>query len=251
MVYPPGQGKSGEYLMQIWRQYLEKYAAQEGNIEEQIVTGSYYAAEIFGFFSLALDKDKRFSGLIEDRIRYFQEGNGKAEVFGDHLINAAFAIYNHLSTLATQFSRDNQESLELVREVNRRVQEHVESAGQLDSTSAAIRAAFPLLSLMTLILDQSGSITPAIRKVEQRFTAGAARAGSAWEQLLNGLYRLVEMMQLFVVLSDSDLRGQVEQIATRFEEEDQVDDLRAKMRNGFCRLFELGHLLATHLDEML
>lgn len=251
MVYPPGQGKSGDYLMHLWRQYLEQYAAQDGNIEDQIVVASYHAAEIFGFFSMTLDKEGRFAHLIENRIRYFHDGSKKAEVFGDHLINAAFAIYNHLSTLATQFARDNTDSLELIREVNRRVQEQVQAAGQLESTSAAIRSSFPLLSLMTLILDSTDSVTPAIRKVEQRFTAGAARAGSEWDQLLNGLYRLVEMMQLFVVLSDAELRGQVDQIATQFEEEDRAPDLRSKIRNGFCRLFELGHLLTTHLDEVL
>jgi len=61
----------------------------------------------------------------------------------------------------------------------------------------------------------------------------------------------VEMMQILVLLSDADLRDQVEQMAARFQEEDQSADLRLKLRNGFCRLFELGHLLTTHLDGIL
>jgi hypothetical protein len=28
-------------------------------------------------------------------------------------------------------------------------------------------------------------------------------------------------------------------------------DPMLKVRNGFCRLFELGHLVTTHLDEIL
>jgi hypothetical protein len=59
------------------------------------------------------------------------------------------------------------------------------------------------------------------------------------------------MMQVMAILSDPDLRGQVEQIAARFQEEDQAADPVLKVRNGFCRLFELTHLLTTHLDEIL
>ena len=35
------------------------------------------------------------------------------------------------------------------------------------------------------------------------------------------------------------------------QEEDQVKDLKLKLRNGFCRMFELSHLLATHIDGMI
>ena len=121
----------------------------------------------------------------------------------------------------------------------------------MEKSAAALRASFPLLSMMTLIVDYGSSITPAIRQVERRFAAGDSHAALAWEQSLNALYRSVEMMQLLVVLSDNELRGQVDQIAQRFQEEDHPADLRLKMRNGFCRLFELAHLLTTHLDEIL
>jgi hypothetical protein len=57
-------------------------------------------------------------------------------------------------------------------------------------------------------------------------------------------------MQVFVSLSDSELRDQVGEIAVRFQEEDQNKGLRLKLRNGFCRFFELSHLLANQLDEV-
>ena len=59
------------------------------------------------------------------------------------------------------------------------------------------------------------------------------------------------MMQLFVAFSDKELLNQALQIAARFQEEDRSRDPVLKMRNGFCRLFELGHLVTTHLDETL
>ncbi len=250
MVYPPGQGKSGEYLMHLWRQYLEQYAEHEGNIENQIVVGSYHAAEIFGFLSLTLDRDGKFQDLIEQRIREFADGSRKAQVFGDHLVNATSGLYNHLNTLSRQFIAGNAQALRLVEQVDEVVRTRV-PGNQIQSSATAVRGAFPLLSLMTLVMDRGGTTTSAIREVEQRFATGSSKMKTEWEQLLNALYRIVEMMQLFVVLSDADLRGQVEQIASRFEEEDQPADARLKLRNGFCRLFELGHLLTTHLDEIL
>ncbi|MGA2260367.1 MAG: hypothetical protein ABSH28_02905, partial [Acidobacteriota bacterium] len=86
---------------------------------------------------------------------------------------------------------------------------------------------------------------------EGRFAAASSRAGTDEDHLLNALYRLVEMMQIFVALSDFELRDQVQQIASVFKEEDQAPDLQLKLRNGFCRLFELGHLVTTHLDEII
>jgi hypothetical protein len=59
------------------------------------------------------------------------------------------------------------------------------------------------------------------------------------------------MIQVFALLTDSDLKDQINQIATRFTEEDQVKELPLKLRNGFCRLFELGHLLTTHVDALV
>ena len=94
-------------------------------------------------------------------------------------------------------------------------------------------------------------MTEAIRLVEKRFAAAANAATSDWEHLLNALYRLVEMMQILALATDPELKDQIDQIATRFKEEDQVKELQFKLRNGFCRFFELGHLLATHIDALV
>ena len=59
------------------------------------------------------------------------------------------------------------------------------------------------------------------------------------------------MIQVLALVTDPDLRDQINQIAMRFKEEDQTKDLKLKLRNGFCRLFELGHLLITHVDAMI
>ena len=92
-------------------------------------------------------------------------------------------------------------------------------------------------------------MTQAIRQLEQRFAAGAQAAATEWDHLLNALYRIVEMMQLLAFLTDPVLEDQIEQIASRFQEEDQSREIPVKMRNGFCRFFELGHLLITHVDD--
>jgi len=68
---------------------------------------------------------------------------------------------------------------------------------------------------------------------------------------LNALYRIVEMMQLLALLTDPELKDQITQIASRFQEEDQSREIPIKMRNGFCRFFELGHLLITHVDAVV
>ena len=39
MAYPPGQGKSGQVLMDLWRKYLEQYAGHDGRIEDQMLVG--------------------------------------------------------------------------------------------------------------------------------------------------------------------------------------------------------------------
>lgn len=237
--------------MHLWRQYLEQYAEQEGKIEEQIVVASYHAAEVFGVLCRTLDREGKLKNLIDERIGYFQEGSRRAEAFSDHLVNATFALYNHFNTLCRQFTGGNASAAELLKQIEEQVGSLTRNGGQVEKSAAALRASFPLLSMMTLIVDYGSSITPAIRQVERRFAAGDSHAALAWEQSLNALYRGVEMMQLLVVLSDNELRGQVDQIAQRFQEEDHPADLRLKMRNGFCRLFELAHLLTTHLDEIL
>jgi len=237
--------------MEQWRRYLEQFAEREGDVEAQTVIGSYHAAEVFGFLSLSLDRDQRFRTLISERLEYFREGTRRASVFDETLITACFTLYNHMNTLCHQFAHGNVSAEDLIHGVDEQVHVRVRQANPVERSAAALRAAFPLLSLMTLFLREGPQAAAAIRKVEARFAAGSARAGTDWEHLLNALYRLVEMMQLFVTLSDVELKDQVQQIAARFEEEDQTTDLKLKLRNGFCRLFELGHLLTTHLDEII
>jgi hypothetical protein len=251
MVFPPGQGKSGQHLMELWRTYLEQFADREGNIEAQIVVASYHAAEIFGFLSKALDREGKDRTLIDQRIGFFREGTQRADAFGDCLVTACFTLYNHMNTLCRQFAYGSTEPERIIRQVEEQVHTRTLSTDQIDRSAAALRAVFPLLSLMTLMMDQDGTMTQVIRQIEQRFATGASRASSPWEHLLNALYRTVEMTHLFVLLSDPELKDQVHQIATQFEEDDQTPDIQLKLRNGFCRLFELGHLVTTHLDEML
>lgn len=251
MVFPPGQGKSGQRLMEIWRLYLEQLADREGNLEGQIAAAAYQTADVFGILSLTLDRDGEASELIEQRIGFFREGSRRAEQFGDMLVMACFTLYNHLNTLCGQFASGNAESEGLLRQIEHQVHAGTHTGDQIERSAAALRAVFPMLSLMTLILDQDGTMSQIIRQIEQRFSLGARRATTPWEHLLNALYRTVEIMQLFVLLSDPELKDQVHQVAVEFEEEDKQADLRMKLRNGFCRLFELSHLVTTHLDEIL
>src|SRR5512135_1064154 len=251
MVYPPGQGKSGPYLMQLWRRYLEQYADHEGSVEEQVVVASYHAAEVFGLLALTLDRQEKYRTLTEQRVGFFDRGSEQARAFGDCLVNGTFSLYNHVNTLAHLLTDGNVPAGDLIHEVDQQVHSRVESAGQVERAAAALAAAFPLLSLVTIAMDRAKAVTGAIRQVEQRFIGASAQAVSPQDKLLNGLYRMVEMMQLFVALSDQDLLDQALQIASRFQEEDRTRDPMLKMRNGFCRLFELGHLVTTHLDEVL
>ncbi len=237
--------------MTLWRGYLEQFAEREGDVPAQVVVTSYHAAELFGFLSLSLDRDRKLRNLIDTRLEHFREGRRRAEGFDDCLVNATFAIYNHMNTLCLQFCSGNDSAESLIRSVDENVHDRVQDALQMERSAAALRAAFPLLSLITLVLGEGPPVTAAIRQVEERFAAASGRASTAMDHLLNALYRLVEMMQLFVILSDVELKGQVQQIATVFKDEDQTPDLQLKLRNGFCRLFELGHLLTTHLDAIL
>jgi hypothetical protein len=248
MAFPAGTGKSGEYLTTLWRRYLEDYAAANGSAEKQIVVGAYHAAEIFGSLSLTLDRDGRYRDLIEQRIESFREGARLAASFEDCVLNAAFALYNHLNTLSHEFTDGNTEAEELARQIDEQVKTTTQSGDAIERAAAAVRACFPLLSLVTVVSDQSFSMTAAIRMVQQRFASLDARAATSRERLLNGLYRLVEMMQIFTTVWDPELRDHVQPIAARFKEEDMDADLLSKLRNGFCRLFELGHLLSSQLD---
>jgi len=237
--------------MEIWRLYLEQLADREGDAEGQIVAAAYRAADVFGILSLTLDQDGKARELIEQRIGYFRDGSRRAEQFGDMLVTACFTLYNHLNTLCRQFASGSAESESLLRQIEQQVQARTRTGDQIERSSAALRAVFPMISLMTLILDQDEAMSQTIRQIEQRFSSGAGRATTSWEHLLNALYRTVEIMQLFVLLSDPDLKNQVHQIAVEFEEEDKQVDLKMKLRNGFCRLFELGHLVTAHLDDIL
>jgi hypothetical protein len=237
--------------MQLWRRYLEQYADHEGSIEEQVVVASYHAAEVFGLLALTLDREEKYRTVTEQRIGFFDRGSEQARVFGDCLVNGTFSLYNHVNTLAHLLTDGNAPALDLIREVDHQVHSRIESAGQIERAAAALGAAFPLLSLITIAVDRAKSVTGAIRQVEQRFVGASEQAVSPQDRLLNGLYRMVEMMQLFVALSDKELLDQALQIAGRFQEEDRPRDPMLKMRNGFCRLFELGHLVTTHLDEVL
>ena len=251
MVYPPGQGKSGQFLMQLWRDYLEQYADREGDIEGQTVVAAYHSVEILAAFSGTLDGDGRYRSLIDERLAYFQMGTGRARDFPERLLNATFSIYNNVNTLSHQFTEGNTEASTLIGKVDEQVHFSTNSGGTVRQSAAALRACFPLLGLMTIALDQGQAMTQAIRQVEQRFAAGAGAASTDWEDLLNALYRAIEMIQILALLTDPDLREQINQIATRFKEEDQTKEVKLRLRNGFCRLFELGHLLTTHVDEMI
>ena len=248
MVYPPGQGKSGNFLMNLWRKYLEEYADRDGDVEGQIVTGANSTVEILTSLCRTLDGRDRYKDVIDQRIAIFEEGTRQAAVFEDRLLNATFSIYNSLNTLSHQFAEGNAQALGMIRSVDEQAQQSIKSGTQIGRSAAALRACFALVGLMTIALDEQQAMTQAIRQLEQRFSSGAQAAATEWEHLLNALYRIVEMMQLLALLTDPALKDRIEQIASRFQEEDQVREIPLKMRNGFCRFFELGHLIITHVD---
>lgn len=251
MVFPPGQGQFGSELMEMWRRYLEEYAEHEGDIERQIIVGAYHAAEVLGSLAVTLDRGGKYRTLIEQRIELFHAGVRRAQVFENSLLTATLTLYNHLNTLSHELADGNSQAEALIGQVDEQVHRLIETSSPIERCAAATRAAFPLLSLMSLVVDQDGAFTSMIQKVERRFSAGDSQSETEWDGLLNALYRLVEMMQVFVTASDPDLSDQAEQIASRFQEEDQTHDFQVKLRNGFCRLFELAHLVTIHLDATL
>ena len=251
MVYFPGQGKSGGHLALLWRQYLEKYADSEGDAEGQTVVAAYCVVEVLASLSRTLDKNGRYKELIDQRLSYFREGSKRAEHFVDCLINATFSIYNSLNTLSHQWTEGNREASVLIQRVDEQVHLRVDSGRSVDRPAAALNACFPLLGLIAIVSDERQAMTGAIRQVEQRFAAGARAASSDWERLLNALYRIVEMTQILALLTDPEQKDEINQIASRFKEEDEAKELRLKLRNGFCRFFELGLLLATQVDAMI
>jgi hypothetical protein len=251
MTYPPGQGKSGQHLMMLWRKYLEQYADKEGDVEAQTIIAAYYSVQVLSALSQILDRNDRYKELIDQRFAIFLEGSRRAEAYIDCLLNAAFSLYNSLNTLSHQLTEGNTEAAALIRTIDEQVRGSIASSELMARPAAALRACFPLLGLITIASDEHQSMTQAIRHVEQRFTSGAQAAASDWDHLLNALYRMVEMVQIFALLTDSELQDQIDQIASRFKEEDQTKDLALKLRNGFCRLFELTHILTVQVDAML
>jgi hypothetical protein len=247
MAYSPGQGKSGSFLMQLWRDYREQYADKEGDVEAQTIIAAYHTVHVLTALSRIFDKDSRYGELIAQRFLIFKEGGKQARIFSDCLLNASFSIYNVLNTLCHQLTEGNAEAGALIRKVDEQVRQSIESGESMARPAAAMRSCFPLLGLITIASDERLVMTDAIRHVEQRFSAGAVASQSDLDHLLNALYRLVEMFQIFVLLTDSELKDQIDQIADRFKEEDRTPDLYCKFRNGFSRLFELGHLLASQV----
>ena len=240
-----------DHLIRVWRNYLEQFADHEGDVKRQIIVAAHHGAEIFGLLCRTLDRSGRYRALIDERTAGFEMSSGSTEDFEDSLLVATFTLYNHFNTLSHQFTAGNPQAEDLIAALDEQVKATAQSPGQIERSGAALRACFPLLSLVTLAADQSQSATASIRKVEQRFAAGAARAVTPWEHLVNGLYRIVEMMQIFAIVSDTGLAGEVQRIATQFQEEDETSDYYLKVRNGFGRLFELGHLLTTRLEQTL
>lgn len=237
--------------MKLWRDYLEQFADRDGDVEGQTIAAAYHSVEALTVLARILDRDNRYKPLIDQRISLFRQAGSQAGNFIDCLINATFSIYNSLNTLGRQLTEGNAEASDLITKIDEQVRQSVEAESPVGRPAAALRSCFPLLSLLTIALDQDGAQTAAIREVEHRFASGAKAFSTEWEQLLNALYRMVEMLQITAMVTDPDLRDQIDQIASRFKEEDQPRELRLKLRNGFCRFFELGHLLTAHVDAML
>ncbi len=251
MSYPDEQENSRKPWAQIRREYLEKFADREGDVESQAIIAAYHVVEIFTALSRALDRNGRYKDLIDRRAADFYEGSRLAQGFLDCLINASFSIYNNLNTLSRQCTEGNAEASTLIGIVDKQVHSTVDMEESAAQPAAVLRACFPLLSVITIVLDKGQTMTGSIRSVEQRFASGANAAASDWEQMVNALYRIVEMMQILVLLTAPELADRVNTIASRFKDEDRSKELRLKLRNGFCCLFELGYLLAAQTEAGL
>lgn len=251
MTHPPEQGNSENYLTQLRSNYLRQYSATEGDIEAQIIVAAYNSVHVLTALSKILDRDSRYRELIDQRSLVFTEAGKQARIYSDCLLSAAFSIYNALNTLCHQLTEGNDQAALLIRKIDEQVHQSIESNEALARPAAAMRACFPLLGLITIASDEHQVMTDAIRHVEQRFSAAAKVAKSDLDHLVNALYRLVEMFQIFALLTDAELKDQIDQIASTFKAEDRTKDLHSKIRNGFCRLFELGHLLASQVDLLI
>jgi hypothetical protein len=182
--------------MALWRRYLEEFAEAEPDVEAQVVVAAYHTVEVFGALGLLLDRERHLRPLIEARNGYFRKGVERAATFDEKLMVAAYGLYNHLNTLARQFAGSGRQGLEFVEAVEKSVEAALELSAPSARASAALRAAFPLLGFMTLMLDPEKRLIEAIRKVEQRFAAGDGKAAGDWDHLLNALYRLVDAAAL-------------------------------------------------------
>ena len=251
MINQPEQGKSASYLAQLRQNYLKQYSATEGDVEAQIIVAAYNSVHVLTELSKILDRDSRYRELIDQRSLVFKEAGKQARIYSDCLLSAAFSIYNALNTVCHQLTEGNDQAASLIRNIDEQVHQSVDSNEALARPAAAMRACFPLLGLITIASDEHQAMTDAIRHVEQRFSAAAKAAKSDLDHLVNALYRLVEMFQIFALLTDADLKDQIDQIASIFKAEDQTKDLHFKIRNGFCRIFELGHLLASQVDLLI
>jgi hypothetical protein len=251
MSHPPEQGKSGSYLTQLLESYLKQYSATEGDVESQIIVAAYNSVNALTALSKILDRDSRYRELIDQRSLIFKEAGKQARIYSDCLLSAAFSIYNTMNTLCHQLTEGNDQAALLIQTIDEQVHQNVDFKEALARPAAAMRACFPLLGLITIASDEHQVMTDAIRHVEQRYSAAAKAAKTDLDHLVNALYRLVEMFQIFALLTDADLKDQIDQIASTFKEEDRIKDLQFKVRNGFCRLFELSHLLASQVDLLV
>ncbi len=245
MTDPTGRGPSGGSLEALGRAYLEAYAKREGDVRGQILLGADGAAGVLSILARTLGGAPACGDLVDERIGRLEQGRRGARSFEDRLANASCAIYNSLDALGRLYAEGNEPAADLIRNAGSQARAGGTAAAR---SAAAMRAAFALLGLVTIAADDRQSMTGTIRKLERRFADADLACASDWDHLLNALYRSVEMMQLFALVTGPELAGRIAPVAARFQQEDGQGAILLKMRNGFCRLFELGHLLAAHAD---
>ncbi len=251
MTHPPARHDPSLPLMEIWRRYLEQYADHEEDAAAQALVAAHHAFEILTALARILDPRERYRALIDRRAAIFAQGRLEARTHPDRMLNAAFSLYNALNTLGHQLTGEDPEARGLIAAVDARVRAEVESAEPDGRVAAALGACFPLLGLVTIAADGAGELTDPIRHVERRFAEGMRAARSDRERLLGALYRMVEMTQLLALATEPGLRDRIDQVATRFREEDRAADPALKERNGFCRFFELCHILTVQVGALL
>jgi hypothetical protein len=82
-MHPPGQGKLGQYLRRLRREYVDQYSGKEGDVESQAIVAAYHTVKALTAFSRILDGQERYRGLIDQRIFLFNEGSRKAGCYSD------------------------------------------------------------------------------------------------------------------------------------------------------------------------